>query len=311
MLAAIEIYNKPDFRYREETFAILALNAWELLLKAVVLATSGDPRSLYVYDVRTNAQGTSTTKKYLKRNRSGNPRTIGLGDAITRLDGDAKTRLPKEVKANLEALIAIRDNAVHFVAAGPMLAKEVLEIGTASVKNYIELSRRLFATDFSAYNLFLMPIGFLPGSAKATALVTCEEEQNLLKYITALSANDGQGESGFHVALTVNLAFKKSATAGAIVVSTSRDAGATTVRLTEENIRETWPWDYKELSRRLRLRYSDFVVNTKYHEIRKPLEADERFARIRYLDPANPNSGKKIFFNPNILGEFDKHYTTK
>ena len=34
MLSAIEIYNKPDFAYREETFAILAINGWELLLKA-------------------------------------------------------------------------------------------------------------------------------------------------------------------------------------------------------------------------------------------------------------------------------------
>lgn len=34
MLSAIEIYNKPDFKYREETFAILAVNSWELLLKA-------------------------------------------------------------------------------------------------------------------------------------------------------------------------------------------------------------------------------------------------------------------------------------
>ncbi|MCX6924089.1 MAG: hypothetical protein NT154_12900 [Verrucomicrobia bacterium] len=27
-LAAIEVYNKPTFTYSEETFAILALNAW-------------------------------------------------------------------------------------------------------------------------------------------------------------------------------------------------------------------------------------------------------------------------------------------
>ena len=37
MLSAIEIYNKPDFKYREETFSILAINAWELLLKARLL----------------------------------------------------------------------------------------------------------------------------------------------------------------------------------------------------------------------------------------------------------------------------------
>jgi hypothetical protein len=34
-VAAIEIYNKPDFHYREEAFALLATNAWELLLKAL------------------------------------------------------------------------------------------------------------------------------------------------------------------------------------------------------------------------------------------------------------------------------------
>lgn len=32
--AVIEIYNKPDFQYREEAFAALATNAWEPLLKA-------------------------------------------------------------------------------------------------------------------------------------------------------------------------------------------------------------------------------------------------------------------------------------
>ena len=36
MLAAIEIYNKPAFQYRDECFVILLLNAWELLLKAIV-----------------------------------------------------------------------------------------------------------------------------------------------------------------------------------------------------------------------------------------------------------------------------------
>ena len=37
MLSAIEIYNKPDFKYREETFAILSVNSWELLFKAKLL----------------------------------------------------------------------------------------------------------------------------------------------------------------------------------------------------------------------------------------------------------------------------------
>jgi len=36
MLAAIEIYNKPQIAYRDECFSILLVNAWELLLKATL-----------------------------------------------------------------------------------------------------------------------------------------------------------------------------------------------------------------------------------------------------------------------------------
>ena len=39
-VAAIEIYNKPSFTYREEAFSLLMTNAWELLLKAKWLADS-------------------------------------------------------------------------------------------------------------------------------------------------------------------------------------------------------------------------------------------------------------------------------
>ena len=50
MLSAIEIYNKPDFKYREETFAILAINSWELLLKARLLKlNSYRINSIYCY----------------------------------------------------------------------------------------------------------------------------------------------------------------------------------------------------------------------------------------------------------------------
>ena len=48
-VSAIEIYNKPDFQYRGETFCILAINGWELLLKAKWLHEhSNKMQSLYV-----------------------------------------------------------------------------------------------------------------------------------------------------------------------------------------------------------------------------------------------------------------------
>jgi hypothetical protein len=91
----------------------------------------------------------------------------------------------------------------------------------------------------------------------------------------------------------------------------TNDPSALAVRLTEEQILERYPWDYKTLTEKCRLRYVNFKVNQEYHEIRKRLEADQRFAHIRRLDPENPKSSKKVFYNPNILAEFDKHYTRK
>lgn len=65
------------------------------------------------------------------------------------------------------------------------------------------------------------------------------------------------------------------------------------------------------LTDRLRNRYDDFKENQQYHEIRKSLQGDERFGRIRYLDPGNPKSTTKPFFNPNIMFALDKYYTRK
>jgi len=138
LFAGIEIYNKPDFKYREEIFAILTLNAWELLLKAKLLKDNGnDQRCLYLYESRTTADGSQSQKQYVRRNRSGNPLTLSIGQAVVALDRTPASRLSKQVKANIDGLIEIRDNAVHYFNANPQLAKQVLELGTAAVKNFI------------------------------------------------------------------------------------------------------------------------------------------------------------------------------
>ena len=86
MLAAIEIYNKPDFAYREDVFSILAINSWELVLKARILQLDGNRLSAITqYERRQKTDGTLSTKLYKKRNRSGNDLSIGLFKAQKRL----------------------------------------------------------------------------------------------------------------------------------------------------------------------------------------------------------------------------------
>ena len=312
LISAIEIYNKPDFAYREETFAILAINAWELLLKGCILRDNGnDLRSLYVYERRRVKNGDWGKRKYIKRNRTGNAHTKHLFQLLNELSQDGPTGLPPAILHNLRALTEIRDNAVHFVNASPALAKQVLEIGTACVQNYVELARRWFNRDFSRYKLYLMPIGFVDASGTAAGLIVSGGEENLIGYLGQLMTKPTESGSGdYRVALTIDISLKKVTGAAVSSQHTTTSSGSIpAIELVEEDIRKIYSWDYATLTSRLRERYVDFVANQRYHDLRKPLKDDDRYVRTRHLDPANPKGIKKDFYNPNIVREFDEHYT--
>ena len=73
VLSAIEIYNKPDFKDREQIFSILIVTAWEALLKAKILKENKNKlTALYVKEGH----------RY-KRNRSGVYLTIGIDEALS------------------------------------------------------------------------------------------------------------------------------------------------------------------------------------------------------------------------------------
>ena len=111
MLSAIEVYNKPDFAYREETFAVLAVNAWELLLKARILQIERNRiGSILEFERRRKADGTLSTKWYRKKNRSGNQLSVGLLKALNLLVNQYGDDVDPLVRANLEMLTEIRDN---------------------------------------------------------------------------------------------------------------------------------------------------------------------------------------------------------
>lgn len=79
MLAAIEIYNKPNIEYREDTFAILAVNAWELLLKAVKFKYKGYRlHPIYEMNPKIKKDGSKSKIKEPALNRAGNPKTLSI-----------------------------------------------------------------------------------------------------------------------------------------------------------------------------------------------------------------------------------------
>ena len=164
MVSAMEIYNKPDFRYREEMFTIVAVNAWELACKANILKLSGNQlNSLYIYEQRKRKDGTLSKKKTIKTSRSGNPRTHSIEHSLALIeDLTGSNPFPKRLKANISTLIELRNNSIHFYNRGLLFAKRLQELGSATVKNYVQALQEWFEMDLSQYNFYLMPISFFP-----------------------------------------------------------------------------------------------------------------------------------------------------
>ena len=313
MLAAIEVYNKPTFSFREEAFSILAVNAWELLFKARILQLDKNRISAIVkYERRELADGSISLKEYRIRNRSGNHATISLFAAHDRLTNKYGDKIDPVVRLNLETMTELRDNAVHFINKEFDLRKKVHELGSANLKNYLHLVRSWFGRDLGEYQIFLLPIAFIHAAGPIHAVASNQEERRLLEYIRSVEKKvDDEVTHDFNLSISLDINVKRVADPRAtkVVVVAPGEPDALPVTITEEDIREQFPWDYAILTKRLKERYSDFVENKRYHDLRRPLATDAKLCNIRYLDPGNPRSAKKPFFSPNIIKAFDKHYT--
>ena len=309
-IAAIEIYNKPDFRYREEAFSILMFNAWELLLKARILKENrNSARCIEVLEAVKRKDGSRGKRQARKLNRCGNPMTIDATRAATVVRTYANDGIDEQCIDNLNLMAEIRDSCIHLTAVGPGLSKRVQEVGSASLRNFAHAAEQWFKVDLSRYNFYLMPLAF-HGPAEAIMSLTTEKRpaaRRLLDYISQTEQKYTTGETApFNVTLQIELKFQRTAHPEAIPVRIAPDGVPITI--SEADVRNRWPWDYETLSIKLQERYSNFVKNEKYHGIRKSLESDIRFCHVRLLNPKNPRGVRKRFYNPNIVSEFDKHY---
>lgn len=306
-IASIEIYNKPDFRYREEAFAVLAINGWELLLKAKWLADhKHDLSALYVREQSKGKTATKGKKPRIKRTRSGNPFTHNL-DFIAKKLVEARTLDPNAWK-NIEALLELRDSAIHFYNRSPAFAQRLQEIGAASIKNFAAATTDWFKRDLSEFNFYLMPLSFVRLPSHNESIVLNPEEENFLTFLEGLEPKQDDSAARYSVSVNIEVKFTRSKAKNALGVQVTNNPSAPEVRMTEEQIREKYPWDYNQLTAECRKRYSGFKSDQKYHDCRKKLIGDKKFCSVRELDPGNPRSLKKPFFNSNILTELDKHY---
>ncbi|ABX04442.1 MAG TPA: DUF3644 domain-containing protein [Herpetosiphon sp.] len=303
VISSIEIYNKPDFRYREETFAILLVNAWELLLKSKIMADNNNQiSSIQVFD----------SSGFPKQTRSGNIMTIDIIKALNMLSSQGK--INKFCTDNLVILVELRDNSIHFINKNTELSKKVLELGTASLKNFVSIILEWFDEDLSHYNFFLMPISFFHVDETRNNIFSSDKELNkLISFIYNKELNNKYEEdSDYSITLAYEVKFKKVSTAN-ISITTNKEDTAVRVYIDEdEKIKNQYPIDSNRLKEILASRYIDFKANKRYHQIRKSLENQEiygeRYCCIRYLNSITKKGTHKKFYSTEIIKEFDKHY---
>ena len=305
VVAAIQVYNTPNFDYRAESFSILALNGWELLLKAKLLKDNNEEIST-LHVMRTEKVDGKNVKK-IARSHEGDPITLGFIKVARRLASN-KT-LPSNVYLNLETLAQLRNKAAHLVDETGRLDVEVHGLASGNVQNFFKVAKDWFQIDIAEkYRLSPMPLGFPRPPQEGTA---SEDVEEILRFLDGQKAKEVKGDVVHVVVLRSDARpYPDSPTANPVRVV--NDPNAPMLQLNDEGFGELFPLSYQNLMDRCRELYADFKANSEFHRRRREILADNPgVAHTRYLDPNKPCGTKKTMYSSDIIKEFDKHYTRK
>lgn len=298
-VTAIEVYNKPDFKFREESFSILMVNAWELLLKARMLQLNDDTKeSIYLKN-----------KGVVVSSNSGNPKTISITRAISLLQSIGE--INAIIADNILLLILIRDECVHFINEDNEISVKVQTIGTASLKNFMTLAMQWFDFNFNQFNFYLMPVSFYHLTDMCSFSVDNNYREKMFQYLNAVEhAHDNDEDDNFSISLKLETKLVKTTSAEAMQIRLTDDPNAPELQINEEDALKNFPHTYFALCEIFRKRYSDFKQNKEFNDTMRNLKTQgEKFCKQRKLDPNNPKSIYKTFYSSRIVEELDKHYS--
>ena len=131
-LLAVEIYNKPLATYRSEGFIVLMMIAWTALLHSIFLK-----KGLKI--------------KYSEKKKDN---YFDLKKCINKYDG----KLKKEIKANLELLIEIRDQIVH--RENPIVDDKLFGYCQSCLFNFEEILVDNFGDNYNLPNTLAYSLQF-------------------------------------------------------------------------------------------------------------------------------------------------------
>ena len=315
MLAAVEIHNKPIFPYRYEVCTLLAINVWELALKAYIA------REL-------------PSVRLIRQDGTAKP----FPDCLACVSS-ALGRAFEAVRCNLEVLYEYRNNVAHFYYED--LDVVVLGLLKSAVLFFVEFLEKHFGKRLDEEaNLILLPIGFakptspLDFVSNRSASKDCSGEvKEFLQSIRARSEHllaQGIDDSiivNYSLALINESRVKNADLVAAInnatpqpnvivvhnIVSSASltyDPAAKQIRIAEESVFSSiFTETYGDVLRTARQRFVDFLQNARFNKIMQELKKNPNIRKIRLLNPKNPSGGGKDFYHKRIYDELAKHYS--
>jgi hypothetical protein len=318
-LACIEIHNKPIFPFRYEVCVILNIGSWELLFKAFILKYHPQVKVI-------NADG--TTK----------PFDECLSYVSSQLGKDFIV-----TKENIQKLYEYRCNVIHFYADNidvllySLLSKNVLSYKDFLLKNFgIDIANET--------NLILLPIGFekplspidflsndtqIQNSSKAvqkfvksiiksTRIIEEEGLEDSILYSFNMSLINESRIKNADVVTAITKDKKKAAIAIENVIEKSlltddeTEEGVKKVKIDEESLFKSYYTEtFHQVVENSRKLFSDFIQNSQFHKIIRPLKNDPKFHKKRYLDIQKESGSCQGFYSKKVYEELKKHYTKK
>ena len=300
-LLSVELYNKPNIDYREESFSILMINAYELLFKAKILKDTKKIRNIYVYEKKQLSNALFSKKEYIKRNRIGEPMTKGITSLMNLLHDQKK--ISQNIYENINLLIEIRDNSIHFINDNNLLKYKLYTICVATVKNYYKLVEKWFPNfDFSKYNFYITPINFTGIEDDMEVLNLGVAQKNFINYVN-LASSAASTNDDFAVCIKAELKFTKVETNEALLIQYAKDGKKINVEINDEHFKKMFPLDYNMMIKKLKAKYS-IKMNEGFNKAKRLLQKEEICCKARYLDPSRKGT-PRYYYNSNFI---DKLY---
>jgi hypothetical protein len=323
-LLAVEFYNKPAVSFKSEGFITMMCVAWTSLFHAYFFKKRIKPY------YRKTKKGKRPHFEKIKETLP-NGETIvdykwwDLSKCITEYFKDKTT----PVRSNLEFFSRIRDLIVHrnIPDLDPDIFGEcqanILNFNQVLIENFGENHRIDYMLSYSL-QMFSQPKNFIEATKKELKKKNAQEVVEFIKsFRSSLSDDIYTSDEYSFKAVLIKVQNHQSKDALALRFVNEKD-------LTEEqkeqlrnnfgillvkekkvdDVPPQYRWDYKELVRNLKDNFpNSFKQNKEFHLIKKSIiEKNQHLRHQRKLDPKNPNSTKKDYYDPKILEEFEKYY---